>query len=225
MVNQIIRARGPLLTLSIFLALSLSIAGCDAGSASVSRPAATATPSPTPIPRVIYQTDWSRDASQWTLAPGWRLSSSGLSNDGAGAEPLVIPYTPTVTNYTVAIALKVNAIRGGPQACGNQYGLKGETRAGKAVYFASITCIERNFHSFAELYSATNTAEFSTNDYTPGTSARTYYITVEGQYVSYQINTAFVGTVKCDLPTSPGRLVLINANMATEIQSITITTP
>lgn len=225
MVKLMTRARGPMLIFSLFALLALFVAGCDAGSASVNHPTATATPSPTPVPRVLYQANWSADASKWSLAPGWTLSSTGLSNDGAGTAPLVIPYSPTVKDYTVKITLKINAIRGGPAACGNEYGLEGETPAGKSVYYAAITCIQHNFHSFADLYSATNTAEFYTNDYTPSVNSRTYYITVQGQSVSYQINTAFVGTVQCDLPTSPNRLVLLNTNMATEIADITITTP
>ncbi len=225
MVNQMTRARGPMLVFSLLTLLALFVAGCDAGNASVKQPAVTVTPSPTPAPRILYQANWSADASKWNLAPGWSLSSSGLSNNGLGTASLVIPYTPTAKNYTIAIALKVNAIRGGPQACGNEYGLEGETTEGKAIYFAAITCIQHNFHSFAELYPATDTSQFDTNDYTPSTNSRTYIITVQGESVSYQINDAFVGTVNCDLPTAPSRLVLLNANMDTAIQSITITTP
>ncbi len=225
MVKQMIRARGPVLILSLLTLLALFVAGCDAGNASVKQPASTATPSPTPVPRVLYQANWSADASKWTLASGWSLSSAGLSNSGYTTTSLVIPYTPTMKDYTIAIALKVNVIRGGPQACGNEYGLEGETPEGKAIYFAAITCIQHNFHSFAELYSATDTSQFRTNDYTPSTNSRTYTITVQGESVSYQINDAYVGTVNCDLPTAPSRLVLLNANMDTAIQSITITTP
>ena len=95
----------------------------------------------------------------------------------------------------------------------------------KPSTYAAITCIEHNLHTFADVYSATNSQEFYTNDYTPSLGFRTYIITVQGEYVSYQINTAFVGTIKCDLPTSPSRLALLNTNMDTAIQSITITTP
>ena len=224
MVNLMNHTRGRMLILPLFVALALLVAGCDAGVSSVSRPTATATPSPTPTPRVLYQANWSSDASQWSLAPGWRLSASGISNSGSSVTSIMIPYTPTVTDYTIKIALKVNAVRG-PVACGNEFGLKSETPEGKTVYYAVIACIEHNLHSFAEVYSATDTSEFHTNDYTPGTNSRTYSVSVQGQYVSYQLNDAFVGTVKCGLPTSPIRLALLNTGMDTEILGITITTP
>ncbi len=224
MVNLMTRTRGRMPFLPLFAALALLVAGCDAGVSSVSRPTATATPSPTVTPKVLYQTNWKTDASAWSLEPGWRLTESGIANDGSSKTSIVVPYTPTATNYTITIVLKVNAILG-PVACGNEFGLKGETTAGQTVYFAVVTCIEHNFHSFAEVYSATNTSDFHTNDYTPGTTSRTYYVTVEGQYVTYMLNGALVGTVKCDAPTAPNRIVLLNAGMATEIQSITITTP
>ena len=225
MVIRMTHTRGRMLILPLLVALALFVAGCDAGAPSASRPSATSTLSPTPVPRILYQSKWSSDASKWNLTPGWSLSSSGLSNDGYSTGPLVIPYTPTVTDYTISIALSVNAVRGDLQACGNEYGLEGETPAGKAVYFAAITCIEHNLHTFAEFYSATNSQEFYTNDYTPSLGFRTYIITVRGEYVTYQINSSFVGTITCDLPTSPNRLVLLNTNMATEIADITITTP
>lgn len=224
MVNLMTRTRGHMLFLPLFVALALLVAGCDAGVSSVSRPTATATPSPTPAPKVLYQTNWQSDASAWSLEPGWRLTASGIANSGSSKTSIVVPYTPTATNYTIAIVLKVNAILGSV-ACGNEFGLKGETTTGQTVYFAVVTCIEHNFHSFAEIYSATDTSEFHTNDYTPGTTSRTYYVTVEGQYVTYMLNGALVGTVKCDMPTAPNRLVLLNTGMDTEIQSITITTP
>jgi hypothetical protein len=216
----------PILHISLLALLALVVTGCDAGNARAKQPAATATPSPTPVPQVLYQANWKAGVDKWNLTPGWSLSAAGLSNNGLGAAPLVIPYTPTVKDYTIAIALKVNAVRGGPQACGNQYGLKGETPAGKSIYYAAITCIQHNLHTFAVLYSATDTShQFNTNDYTPSTNSRTYTITVRGESVSYQINDAFVGSITCNLPTAPSRLVLLNANMDTAIQSITITTP
>jgi hypothetical protein len=226
MVNSMTHTRGRMLILPLFVvALALLVVGCDSGASSVNRPTATATPSPTPVPRILYQSNWSSDASQWHLTPGWKLSSSGLSNSGYTTSPLMIPYTPTVTDYTISIALKVNAVRGNLQACGNEYGLEGETPEGKAVYYAAITCIQHNLHTFADIISATNPNEFDTNDYTPSLGFRSYIIVVRGEYVTYQVNTAFVGAINCDLPTSPSRLALINTNMDTTIQSITITTP
>ncbi len=73
MVNLMNHTRGRMLILPLFVALALLVAGCDAGVSSVSRPTATATPSPTPTPKVLYQANWGSDASQWSLAPGWRL--------------------------------------------------------------------------------------------------------------------------------------------------------
>ena len=132
----------------------------------------------------------------------------------------------TISDWTKpTLGGAASSVRGDLQACGNEYGLEGETPDGKAIYYAAITCIQHNLHTFADLNSATNSQEFYTNDYTPSFGYRTYIITVRGAYVTYQINSSFVGTIKCDLPTSPSRLVLLNTNMDTAIQSITITTP
>ena len=224
MMNLTNRTRGRMLIFPLFATLALLVAGCDAGSPTVSRPAATATPSLTPTPKVLYQANWKSDASQWSLAPGWSLTPTGIANSGATMTSIIIPYTPTATSYTVEMVIQVNAVVG-PSACGNRFGLEGQTPAGAPIYDAVISCMERNFHSFAHLYAATNTRQFATYDFTPGTSSRTYDVIVDGQYVSYVMNGSFLGTVECDLPTSPSRLMLLNSGLKTEIQRITITTP
>lgn len=124
------RAHPFALVLSLALALAALLAGCATGAPSASRPAAaTATPAPTATPRVLYQVDWTRDARQWTLPAGWRITTDGLANSGHSATRVTIPYTPAVKNYTVQLTLKVNAVVG-PSACGNAFGLEGQTAGG-----------------------------------------------------------------------------------------------
>lgn len=224
MMNLVSRSRWSLLMLTLCATLTLAVAGCDAGTASVKRPTATATPSPTPTPKTLYQSDWTKDASQWKLAPGWKMTSSGLSNDGTSKTSVYIPYTPTVSSYTIEMVVQVNNVLG-PVACGNEFGLQAQTEAGATVYFAVVNCVEHNLHTFAEIYSATDSSQFHTNDYTPGRNPRTYTINVDGPYVTYSMNGAEVGTVKCDLPTTPNHLLLLNTGLQTEIQRIIITTP
>jgi hypothetical protein len=215
---------GHMLILPLVALLSLLIAGCGAGGASVSRPTATATPSPTPTPRVLYQADWTGGASQWKLAPGWKATSTGLSNSGTATSSVYIPYTPSASRYTIEIVLQVNAVIGA-SACGNAYGVQAQTANGDAVYYAVIACMDRQFHGESEIYSATDIKQFSTYDFTPGRSPHSYTIIVDGPYVTYLLNGAELGTVKCDRPTAPNRLLLLNTNLETLIQSITITTP
>ncbi|HEU0028296.1 MAG TPA: hypothetical protein VFQ25_14380 [Ktedonobacterales bacterium] len=225
MVNLKTRVRrGHMLILPLVAALALLITGCDAGAASTSHPAATATPSPTSVPKILYQADWTKDASQWKLAPGWKMTTTGLSNGGTSKTSVYIPYTPSVSSYTIEMDVQVNTVVG-PIACGNEFGLQAQTVAGDAVYFALVACVEHNLHTFAEVYSATDTAQFHTNDYTPGRSTRTYTINVDGPWVTYSMNGAEVGTIKCARPTTPDRLLLLNSGLRTEIQRITITTP
>ncbi|HEU0028298.1 MAG TPA: hypothetical protein VFQ25_14390 [Ktedonobacterales bacterium] len=225
MVNLMVRMRGGrMLVLPLVAALALLIASCDAGAASTSHPAPTATLAPTPAPKVLYQADWTKDASQWKLAPGWKVTPSGLANDGEGSASVYIPYTPTTSNYTVEIVLRLDDVYG-KSACGNSYGVQAQTQAGDAVYFAVIACMDAKWHGFAQIYSATDGHSISTQDYTPGRSPRTYTINVDGPYVTYLLNGAELGTVKCDRATSPNRLLLMNTNLETVIQSITITTP
>lgn len=215
---------GRMLTLPLVALVSLLIAGCGAGNASVSHPSATATPSPTPIPKVLYQADWTGGASQWRLASGWKVTSTGLSNSGTTTTTVYIPYTPTISHYTIEIVLQLNDVVG-QSACGNEYGLQAQTEAGEAVYNAVIACVDHQFHGWSEIYSATDSHTMSTYDFTPGRSPHSYTIIVDGPYVSYLLNGAELGTVKCDLPTTPNRLLLLNTGLQTEIQRITITTP
>jgi hypothetical protein len=215
---------GRRLILPLLAALALLITGCGASGVSTGRSAATATPSPTPAPKVLYQADWTKDASQWKLAPGWTMTATGLSNGGTSKTSVYIPYAPTVSSYTIEMEVQVNAVLG-PVACGNEFGVQAQTEAGAAVYFAVVACVEHNLHTFAEIYSATDTSEFHTNDYTPGRNPRQYTITVDNSYVTYAMNGAEVGTIKCAQPTSPARLLLLNTGLQTEIQRITITTP
>lgn len=221
------RARGPLAMMSLCALLALAIAGCDAGATSVSHPTATTTPAPTATPKILYQADWAGGASQWSLAQGWQLTPTGLSNSGNGsatATSVYIPYTPTASSYTIEMVIQLNNVLGAV-ACGNELGLEAQTPAGEPIYYATVTCVERNFHTFAEIYSATDTSQFHTNDYTPGRTPRVYDVIVDGSYATYVINGAEVGTVKCDRPTAPIRLLLLNVGLQTEIQRITITTP
>ncbi|HEU0028297.1 MAG TPA: hypothetical protein VFQ25_14385 [Ktedonobacterales bacterium] len=215
---------GRQLILPLLAALTLLIAGCGGGSASADHPTATATPSPTPVPRVLYQANWTKDASAWKLAPGWKIASTGLSNDGSSATSVYIPYTPTASKYTIEIVMRLDDVVG-KAACGNTYGLQGQTEAGDAVYFAVIACVDHQFHGWSEIYSATYSHSMSTYDFTPGRSSRAYTIVVDGPYVTYLLNGAELGTVQCDRPTSPNHLLLMNIGVKTEIQSITITTP
>jgi hypothetical protein len=215
---------GRMLILPLVVVFALLFTGCGTGGASAGRPTATATPSPTPTPKVLYQADWASGASPWKLAPGWKVSSSGLSNDGSSATPIYIPYTPSASNYTVEIVMQVEDVVG-KSACGNMYGLQGQTEAGEPVYFAVIACVDHQFHGWSEIYSATDSHSMSTYDFTPGRSSRAYTIVVSGPYVTYLLNGAQLGTVKCDRPTSPSRLLLMNSGVKTEIQRITITTP
>lgn len=217
---------GRRLVLPLVAALALLITGCGASGVSANRPAATAPPSPTPAPKVLYQADWTGSGvSQWKLAPGWQITSTGLNNTGAvGGASVYIPYTPTTSAYTVEIVMQLEAVVG-KSACSNSFGLEGQTETSAPVYFATVTCMDQQWHGFANIYSATDSSQFHTYDYTPGRSSRTYTVNVDGPYVTYLLNGAQLGTVKCDLPTAPSRLLLLNSGLQTEYQRITITTP
>lgn len=213
---------GRILILPLVATLALLIAGCG-GAVSAGAPAATATPSPTPTPKVLYQADWTNDASQWKLAPGWRVTPDGLATDGAHSTSVYIPYTPAASNYTVEMVATVSDIR--PSQCGDEFGMQGKTAAGDTVYFAGIVCIDNQLHGWSEIYSATDTKQFSTQDYTTSRGPRTYTVNVDGPYVTYILNGGELGTVKCNRPTAPNRLLLLNIGVKMVIQRITITTP
>jgi hypothetical protein len=227
MMRSLARSRGRLpiaLIPALCALLALTLAGCATGSPTANHPGATATPPATATPKILYQADWSGSASQWSLAPGWRLSPTGLANDGSSATSVYLPYTPSASSYTIEMVIQLNAVLG-PVACGNEFGLEALTAAGATVYFAGITCVEHNFHTFADLYSETDAGQFRTSDYTPGRNPRVYDVVVDGAYVTYVMNGAELGAIKCDLPTAPNRLLLLNTGLQTEIQRITITTP
>lgn len=209
----------------VFLTLASIVtllAACGSAS-TVRKPAATATPSPTATPQVLYQANWTDGASAWTLTPGWSITPAGLANNGQGAASVVIPYTPTVANYTVVITMAVNTVVW--TDCGSTFGLEGRTEADAIVYDAIINSICPNLHGFASVYSSNSDGGFVTYDYTTGRSVRTYTINVNGPLVSYYYSTAFLGTVRCDKPTQPNKLTLVNAGVSTIISKIVITTP
>lgn len=206
--------------LGLFAAL---LAGCGSA-ATVSRPAATATPAPTAAPQVLYQVDFAHGGSAWKLPAGWKLTPDGLANSGHSTAPLMIPYTPTATNYTITITLKVNAVVG-PNACGNEFGLEGWTPDGAKVYDAVIACIDQRYHGESELYCSNLDGGMGTWDYATSTGSRDYVINVAGQNVSYSPSGQDLGTSHCALPTSPAKLMLLNSGVDTIIQGVTITTP
>ena len=214
------RARG----LALILGVAALLAACATGAPRASQPTATATPAPTTPPHILYQADWAHGASQWTLPAGWRISADGLANGGHSATQVTIPYTPSVQDYTIEIVLKVNAVVGAA-ACGNAFGLEGQTPGGAAVYDATVSCIDHQYHGFSYIYCSNADGGSSTYDYATGVSPRVYEINVAGQNVSYTLSGAFLGTSRCALPTAPARLVLLNTGMDTIIQRITITTP
>jgi hypothetical protein len=209
------------LALSLALGLAALLAGC---APSADHRASTLPPAPTATPQVLYQADWTRDAGQWALPAGWRITADGLANSGHSATRVIIPYSPTVKNYTIELTLKVNAVVGA-SACGNAFGLEGQTAAGAAVYDATVSCIDRQYHGFSYIYCSNADGGMSTYDYATGVSPRVYDINVADQYVSYTLSGAFLGTSHCDLPTAPAKLVLLNTGMDTVIRRITITTP
>ncbi|HEX9037755.1 MAG TPA: hypothetical protein VF808_12290 [Ktedonobacterales bacterium] len=201
----------------------VALAGCAAAT-TANHPSATMTPAPTVTPRTLYQANWKSGAGQWNLPTGWRLTPDGLTNGGHSLTKAEIPFTPAVANYTITITLQVNAVVG-PSACGNAFGLEGQTASGAPVYDALISCIDHGYHGFSYVYCSNADGGMNTYDYTTGVSSRTYVINVEGQYVSYMPSGSFLGTSHCSLPTSPVKLTLVNTGMDTIIQDITITTP
>lgn len=207
-------------TLSLFAAL---LAGCGAA-ATADRPAATATPAPTAVPKVLYQADFAQGASQWKMQDGWKITAAGLANSGHTTTRMVIPYTPTATNYTITMTLKVNAVVG-PNACGNEFGLEARTPGGDPIWDSVIACIDQRYHGESEMYCSNVDGGMGTWDYATGVNARTYIIQVQGQLVSYSPSGQNLGSSQCERPTSPATLTLLNAGMDTIIQSITITTP
>jgi hypothetical protein len=207
------------------LALSAALlTGCAAGSTTANNLSASRTPAPTATPQVLYQADFSGRASTWNVADGWRLTSGGLANSGHSTTTMVIPYTPAVANYTITMTIKVNAVVG-PSACGNEFGLEGQTPGGEHVWDAVIACIDSRYHGESEMYCSNVDGGMGTWDYATGVSPRTYVVNVVGQYVSYSPSGQDLGTSHCALPTSPLKLVLLNSGVDTIIQSITITTP
>jgi hypothetical protein len=207
----------------VFMTLASLLVACG-GVSGANHPAALTTPAPTATSRILYQTDWTNGASDWKLPKGWTITPDGLNNNGHNATSAIIPYTPTVANYSIEIVMQVNAVVG-PSACGNVFGLESRTTSNAIVYDALISCITPQYHGFAEIYASNSDGGGATYDYTTGTSSRVYDINIEGQYVSYTYSGSFLGMVHCKQPTSPNQLELVNAGVATTITRITITTP
>lgn len=178
---------------------------------------------------MLYQSDWTGRAGEWSLPPEWRVVNGALRNDGdsPAVVSLTIPYTVTTPNYTLTVRMSALAAKGA--GVSDMYGFVGQTPAGRMLYTGALTQVERSLHSYADVYPTNPDTQhglgYGTSDYTPGRGAQSYVMQVEGTYVTFIASGGEIGAVKSVEPLAPARLVIQSQSMELEIESVTITSP
>ena len=198
------------------------------GKATPSRQAA-GTGTATPSPRVLYPADWSHSTDGWTLPSHWRLVNGHIENDGYGTEPLLIPYTVTVPNYSVAVDFTVEKVPN-YTAC-HSYGIEGLSSGNTEQFLGSIECIRKlavAYHGFSENYVTHADSpgdELSTNDYTVLFFTQTFSVQVQGKHVDFCPGVSCLANVLSTTPLSPLQIAIYDIGVQMSISRIVITTP
>lgn len=187
----------------------------------VTPPAATsaaATSGALATPTLLYQADWSRGLVAWQASPGWSVVNGALESDTGDGRVITVPYLPPTAEYQVIFSVQILSI---PRS-GGQFALRTAPQGCDAGFDVGVVGLRvgsyrpNGDHPISIVYldpqgaQDTNSARNNTHDYEPGSSARTYAVSVQGAQATFFVDGHYFGSANSGISTrlahSPIRL-------------------
>lgn len=185
-------------------------------------PTATDIPgAPTPVPGALaYEANWSAGDDGWDLTEGWEIRNQHLSA-GAGAQPLVGPFTPVAADYAVEIELKATEVTTCDDLIGPFARVGDPAEASDPLTgYAGVVCNDE-----WRILAVTNDGvqTLASGDHNLNEQAHTYRLEVQGEHLRLFADNKFVGEAQDNRWTEPGRAgVFISGDLDAEISAFRI---